>query len=330
MSFAVPSGQLSLAMAPVDGAFVGSAVLGMLVVNVELGLVATRLGAGVAFAIVRGALLLMQAALETALVSDAKVTSGCCEVSTALSGLGTRYMQVAVDGCPPIREAHARPAASSHQATGDVEIAVANAGAHCRAVAVGSHLAAVSPAEEAVPLQLGTMRASGDLTRDMCFAELEASPPQPCALRSYAPVVGADVREGLLLGPGGLHRAARGPAFPMERTVPVARVSRVDAEGGILVPRGLAGVFLAVGRVPSYSSDILIDVPPVAACHLAEPGGVAVDSHGVGYQDGVAVPPIRAGWASEACLSLLVGRLVVVNFPSSAPRVKSDVIVSCR
>lgn len=52
MAGAVAADRLGLVVAPVNGALVTRAILGMWVVDVELGLVAAQTGAGVVFAVI--------------------------------------------------------------------------------------------------------------------------------------------------------------------------------------------------------------------------------------------------------------------------------------
>lgn len=90
----------------------------------------------------------------------------------------------------------------------------------------------------------------------------------------------ADVWERLLLRAGSLGRAGSAAALPVEGTVTVGWVSRVDAKGGVLVPRGLTCMFLAVGRVDPGSPDGVVDVPPLTAHDPTFPVGTG--GHRVG------------------------------------------------
>lgn len=127
---------------------------------------------------------------------------------------------------------------------------------------------------------LWAVAASSDLACEMGFAYFVVPESWPRAVFLGAPVARADIWKGVLLGPGSLRRAASGAALPVERTVTVGRVSRVDAEGGVLVPRGLACVFLAVGRVDPGSIDGVEDVFPVTAHDPTFPA--AADGHRIG------------------------------------------------
>lgn len=83
----------------------------------------------------------------------------------------------------------------------------------------------------------------------------------------HAPMVRADIGGRLPLLPGGLYRAIRCLALPVEGTVSVLRVSRVDTERCVIVCRGHAGVFHAVGGIAPDSSDRIVAMLPVAVRH---------------------------------------------------------------
>lgn len=160
-------------------------------------------------------------------------------------------------------------------------IAVANAGLDSRAIAVGNHLAAVGLAERALTRCLGSIVASLVLTCDMGLTYLKVPKPQPHAMPSNAPMLMTDIWERLLLGPCSLLCAVQCPALAVEGAMSVGRVSRIDAEGCVLIPRGLTGVFLAVRGVSPDPSNGVIDVPSLTARHPAMPVGVVVYSHRV-------------------------------------------------
>lgn len=113
---------------------------------------------------------------------------------------------------------------------------------------------------------LWAVAASPDLACEMGLTDIEVTEPWPCTMSLGASVVRADVWKRLLFGPGGLCRAASAAAaLSVESTVTVGGVSRVDAEGSVLVPRGLTCMFLAVGRVDPGPPDGVVDVLPIAA-----------------------------------------------------------------
>lgn len=95
-----------MVVTPVDGTLVAGAVLSIYVVDVELGLVAACPGADVVLAVIRAILLLMKASLETTFVVEAEVAPWCCKLTATLARLGAEDVLIAMDGLPPIREAH--------------------------------------------------------------------------------------------------------------------------------------------------------------------------------------------------------------------------------
>lgn len=120
---------------------------------------------------------------------------------------------------------------------------------------------------------LWAVAASPGLACEMRLTDIEVPEPWPRTVSLGASVVRADVWERLLLGPGGLCRAASSAAaLPMERTVTVGCVSRIDAEWSVLVPRGLACMFLAVGRIDPGPPDGVVDVLPLTAYDPTLPG----------------------------------------------------------
>lgn len=189
-------------------------------------------------------------------------------------------MHITVDSLASISEAHALAPAAANQATWNVHVAVASSRVHSRVRTVGCHAAQVSMAEAAC--RLWAVAASPDLTCEMGLTYVVI--PELCTstVPLSAHMARADIRERLLLGPGSLCRAAPGAAaLPVEGTVAIGRVSRVDAEGSVLVPRGLACVVLAVGRVDPGPPDGVVDVPPVAA-HDPTYSAAAAGGHRVG------------------------------------------------
>lgn len=196
-----------------------------------------------------------------------------------------------MDSLPPVWEAHAEPSTATDQAAGHVYVAVTRSWLHSRLRAVGCHAAQVSMAEAAT--DLWAVAASLDLACEMSLTDIEVPQPRTGTMSLGTPVLRADVREGLLLGAGSLRRAAPGAAaLPVERTVTVGWIPRVDAEGRVLVPRGLAGVVLAVGRVDPGPADGVVDVLPVTVndptSSAAAPGGHRVGSPwGSGTRDKV-------------------------------------------
>lgn len=189
-------------------------------------------------------------------------------------------MHIAVDSLSSVSEAHAWAPAAANQGTRNVHIAVASTREHSRVLTVGCHAAQVSMAEAACGLR--AVAASPGLACEMGFTYVVVPEPWLCTVSVGAPVARADVWKGVLLGPGSLGRAASGAALPVESTVTVGRVSRVDAEGSGLVPRGLACVFLAVGRVDPLPLDGVVDVFPVTAHDPASPAAAAADGHRIG------------------------------------------------
>lgn len=189
-------------------------------------------------------------------------------------------MDVAVDGLSPVSKAHALAPAAANQAAWNVHIAVASSRVHSRVRAVGRHAAQVGMAEAAC--SLWAVAASPDLACEMGIAYVVVPELWAGTVSLGASVARADIWEGLLLGPGSLGRAApSAAALPVERAVTVGWVSRVDAEGCVLVPRGLACVVLAIGRVDPGAPDGVVDVLPVTA-HDPTYSAAATGGHRVG------------------------------------------------
>ena len=127
-----------------------------------------------------------------------------------------------------------------------MHVAVASPRMDSRVQAVGRHAAQVGMAEAASGLW--AVGASSGLACEMRLTDTEVAEPWTGTVSRGTSVLGADVWEGFLFGAGSLRRAASGAAaLAVERTVTVDWVPRVDTEGGVLVPRGLAGMVLAVG-----------------------------------------------------------------------------------
>lgn len=94
---------------------------------------------------------------------------------------------------------------------------------------------------------LGAVGTASDLACKMGLADIELTETCPGAVSLHAPMLGAYVREGFLFGTRCLGYAAPGAfALAVERAVTVDWVPWVDAEGCVVVSRGLAGMVLAV------------------------------------------------------------------------------------
>lgn len=236
---------LGLVQALIDRALMGRAVLCAAALDVELALVAAGAVAGVLLAVVRLGLLAVEAALEAALVREAEVAARHGDLAAALARLAAGEVEVAVDGLSPVREAHAHAPAAADQAAGDVHVAVAGPWHHGWLWAVGRHDAHVGVAEAATGLW--AVGASSNIACKMRFTDVKLAESWTGTVSLATPVLRTYVREGLLFGAGSLRCAAPGAfTLPVERTIPVDWVSWVNAEGGVLVPRGLAGMVLAV------------------------------------------------------------------------------------
>lgn len=95
---------------------------------------------------------------------------------------------------------------------------------------------------------LWAVGTASDAASKVCLTDIELTEPCTSTMSLSTPMLGAYIREGFLFGAGSLSRTAPGAfTFPVERTVTVDWVSWVYAEGGVVVPRGLAGMVLAVG-----------------------------------------------------------------------------------
>lgn len=133
---------------------------------------------------------------------------------------------------------------------------------------------------EAAPW-LWAVGTSSKIAGEMCLAHIEVPQSRVDTVPLHTSVVRADIREGFLLGTGCLVDAAPGAlALPVEGAVTVDWVSWVDAEGSVLVPGGLTGVVLAVGRIDLGSPDGVVDVLPVTAHDPTL--SAATGGHGVG------------------------------------------------
>lgn len=185
-----------------------------------------------------------------------------------------------MDGLSSVGEAHAHTPAATGQATRDVHVAVASSRHHGWLRAVGSHNAEVPMAEAASGLWAVGTRS--DIACEVCLAHVDMCQPGVDTVSLGTSVSGADIREGFLFGAGSLGDAAScALALPVERAVTVDWVSRVDAEGCVLVPRGLTGMILAVRRVDSGSPDGVVDMLPVTAydpTFFAATGGHRISS----------------------------------------------------
>jgi hypothetical protein len=171
---------------------------------------------------------------------------------------------IAVDSLSSVRKAHAHTPAATHQAAWDVHAAVASPRHYSWLWAIGHHDAQVGVAEAASGLW--TVGASSDIACEMRLTHIKLAEPGTGTVFLGTSVLRADVREGFLFGAGSLCNAAPGAfAFSVERTVTVEGVSWVDAEGNIVIPRGLTRMVLAVGRVNSGSTDGVVHMLPVTA-----------------------------------------------------------------
>lgn len=160
-----------------------------------------------------------------------------------------------------------------------MHVAVASPWHHSRLWAIGRHDAQVGVAEAASGLW--AVGASSDIACEMRLTDIKLPETWTGTVFLGTSVLRADVRERFLFGAGSLGGAALGAfALPVERTITVDWVSWVDAEGGVLVPRGLAGMVLAVGRVNSVSPDGVVDMLPLTAHNPTS--SAATGGHGVG------------------------------------------------
>lgn len=127
---------------------------------------------------------------------------------------------------------------------------------------------------------LGAVGTASDLACKMGLTDIELT--EPCTSTKSTPMLGAYVREGLLFGARSLGCAAPGAfTLSVERAVAIYWVPWVDAEGCVVVSRGLAGMVLAIGRVNSGPPDGIVDMLLVAAYDptlLAATGGHRIGS----------------------------------------------------